>query len=409
MKTVRIKAVLLNLLIVIVVSILGVVASEIGLRFLVPGTSDYYVLFPNMKKVFRPTPTIMPGVQGDAHYVINEHGIRARDFGPDGTEYRILAIGGSTTENLYLDEPETWTYLVQEMLGPTRSGKNVWIGNLGRSGLTARSHVVEVKHLTKQYPGIDAIMILAGANDLTLALAKGENYIAPPPITEPEAEQEEIRKAFLMAPDKLHNPGTNYLLADDAPWYKSTALYQLVKRAKQGMTARVADSDGLIQDDHGQTYVGWRQHRKEASKILVNSPDLNAALEEYRRNLHAIVDLSERYATRLIFMTQPALWKANLTDAEKDLLWMGGTGKFQTEPGQAYYSVALLAEIMDKFNDALLHVCQSRTVECIDLASSIPRNATMFYDDLHFTEAGSRMVAEEIVNYLRPKPPWGEH
>jgi len=36
----------------------------------------------------------------------------------------------------------------------------------------------------------------------------------------------------------------------------------------------------------------------------------------------------------------------------------------------------------------------------------IARDTAMFYDDVHFTEAGSRAVADEITRFLRLRPPF---
>jgi len=55
------------------------------------------------------------------------------------------------------------------------------------------------------------------------------------------------------------------------------------------------------------------------------------------------------------------------------------------------------------FNDVLLEVCSKRSLRCLDLALAVPRSATPFYDDVHFTEAGSRIVADAFVDFLLKK------
>jgi hypothetical protein len=54
----------------------------------------------------------------------------------------------------------------------------------------------------------------------------------------------------------------------------------------------------------------------------------------------------------------------------------------------------------------MMKVCPQTNTECLDLASLIPKNDSVFYDDVHFIEVGARLVAEDIVTYLLSKPPF---
>src|SRR5215212_4764730 len=136
----------------------SLILGELALRLSSPGR--YYVWEPGTRQIFRPMPAIMPGVEGESRFYINEHGLRGDAFSPD-QDYRILAVGGSTTECLYLDEAEAWPHLLQELLN-AKPGPRAWVGNVGKSGQMTRNHVVQVEKLTRQYPGIDAVLLLAG-------------------------------------------------------------------------------------------------------------------------------------------------------------------------------------------------------------------------------------------------------
>lgn len=153
---------ILGLTLTLVSLALALVLGELALRLASPGR--YYVWEPGIRKIFRPMPSIMPGIQGESRFFINEHGLRGDPFSPD-QGYRILAVGGSTTECLYLDQTEAWPRLLQERLN-AGSGRRVWVGNVGKSGQMTRNHLVQVETLTRQYPRIDAVLLLAGVNDL---------------------------------------------------------------------------------------------------------------------------------------------------------------------------------------------------------------------------------------------------
>jgi hypothetical protein len=65
-----------------------------------------------------------------------------------------------------------------------------------------------------------------------------------------------------------------------------------------------------------------------------------------------------------------------------------------------FYSVEALAEGMAAYNGRLLEICRQRQVECIDLATLLPKDTTVFYDDAHFNESGAKQVARIVADYL---------
>src|SRR3989338_9862614 len=75
----------------------------------------YYVWPPRMHITFTPIERIHPGILGKSDFIINSFGIRGDEFSQN-QDYRILAIGGSTTISEYLDQKETWAYLLQQAL-----------------------------------------------------------------------------------------------------------------------------------------------------------------------------------------------------------------------------------------------------------------------------------------------------
>lgn len=332
----------------------------------------YCVWPPNLRKVFHPDPQVMPGVSGESRFVVSSAGIRGDEIAPD-QRYRMLALGGSTTECLYLDQSEAWPQLLQQSLGPS-----VWVGNVGKSGRSTRHHVVQVKHLLPQYPRIDAIIVLAGVNDFLKRLEADRNYRTDPP------ESNVVRWAFDVSP--LRGAG------------ERSAVSRLIDGARTTLGFRQA---GLFQDDEGQIYLRWRGNRKSASALLDELPDLDAALDEYARNLARIVDLARAREARVIFLTQPAMWRKDLSPAGRDLLWMGGIGNYRYGEAKAYYSVDALAAGLARYNRRLLEVCAERDVECIDLTAEVT-DPSLFYDDVHFNEEGARRVAAAILARIGP-------
>ena len=373
--------------------------AELALRFLVKPPDTYSMLTPGIR-VFDPDPRYISGVAGPAHYEVNAAGYRGAPFGKDASEYRILLVGGSTTECTLLDIPEHWGTIVEKNLKQTRDGRTTWVGNVGRSGLTARDHAVSVKYLLRQYPRIDLVVVLVGVNDLTAALRQGNEYKSPLPITNPDAERRQIRNAFAISPEGFRKPIIDGAAAIETSWIRETRLYDLARRAKTGRDARE------VVNALGGSNVGvWRSHRQSASRIVDELPALDAPLAEYRSNLNAVVRAAREKGADVVFLTQPSLWRPDLTPAEQRLLWLGGIGPFQEVPGQQYYSVAALSNAMARYNQVTLEVCRAQGLKCLDLAAGLPADTTMLYDDVHFTEAGAALIGELVTKHLRNTRP----
>jgi lysophospholipase L1-like esterase len=354
----------------------GVLLGEVLLRNL--ASSSWFVWPPNLRHEFRPSPEIMPGVSGLSRFEINEHGLRGDGLSED-QDVRLLALGGSTTECLFLDGPESWPRLLQDHLSAARQGPKIWVGNAGKSGLNTWHHRVHAEKLLAQYPRIDAVLVLAGVNDLSQRLALDRAYAPPPP-------DKVLDEAFEQKPLRFM----------DGPFYKRTALWQGLKKIDRRLR-----TEGTAQDATGRVYVTWRRHRQDAKAVREELPDLGPALAEYEDNLRAIAETAARHEARVVFLTQPALWREDLPEDLQRLLWMGGVGQFQKEAGHEYYSAGALASAMAAYNRTLLEVCREIPgALCVDLAASLPRDTAAFYDDVHFNEAGSRRVARVVADHL---------
>ncbi len=372
----------------------AILLCEVVLRLAVPSltTKGYCLWPPHLKTVLKPENDLMPGVFGEADFVINSDGIRGDELEPSYT-YRILALGGSTTECFYLDQGKTWPYLLQTTLNENTQNHKVWVGNAGKSGTTTRHHIMAMQYLRLKQMKINAIILLVGINDLSIRLSQDEHY-DPNFLAKPEVRDRLLAEAF---------PG-KYLVRTDLHFYKRTAVWQLLRQAREAVFRGDVKN---VQDASGKIYITWREHRKSAAEIRDQLPDLSSALEEYARNINTIIDLAQENSVRLVCLTQPTMWRPDLPESLNTLLWMGGIGDFQGVSGRPYYSARALESGMDAYNNALLGICQERRIECFDLASMLRKDTTVFYDDAHFNDSGARQVAGILSEYMLKRDLFG--
>jgi hypothetical protein len=99
-----------------------------------------------------------------------------------------------------------------------------------------------------------------------------------------------------------------------------------------------------------------------------------------------------------VFLSQPTLWRGDLTPQETASLWLGWVGSPDRPRG--YASPAALDRAMQTFNDVLLQTARSEGTEAFDLAAAVPKSSQVFFDDSHYTAHGAEMVADAVVRYL---------
>jgi len=382
---------LFNVLLLCFSIVIILLVSEAVLRFAFP--AGYYIYPPHLKHIFIPYQNVMPGISGESVFITNSLGLRGDELNAAHT-YRILTIGGSTTICDFLDQSETWPFLLEKTLNENTLNNNVWVGNAGKGGMTTRSHIVAMKYLPLKEMKIDAVILLIGINDLNKRLSRDNRY-DPNWLSKPTAEKILLNNTF-------SNP-----IHPDMPFFKKTALWQLLIRGKKTLFENADKGNAL--DKAGEIYITWREHRQKATEIRNELPDLSSALGEYAANINKIIDIAEEKSVRLIFMTQPTLWNPELPKHLADLLWLGGIGDFQKESGKPYYSVEALQKGMEAYNNVLLQICHQRALECINLSSILEKDTSVFYDDVHFNESGARKVSNVVAKYMMNHDPFKRH
>jgi len=351
--------------------------------------NKYFVHLPKLHKIYRPMLGIVSGAAHMIRFRTNSEGIRGDEFSPD-QQYRVLAIGGSSTECQFLDQGKTWPAMLQKKLNRQNSLK-IWVGNIGKSGLCSREFYMHMKHLLPQYPKIDTIIVLTSINNFVRPLIEADGY--DPCFMEHYDywENRLIRGAFAKTPyfrKKFRfRPG----------YYDETAIGFLVKQFHDRYVQKT------LYKDKKEGLLTLRHDRLHAVEIIDTLPDLTPGIQEYMHNLHVMIDLAAERSVRIVFITQPTLWKKGMTEREKGLLWCGWAG---SRKDRRYYAAEALADGMERYNGKLKKVCQARKIECIDLAALMPKDASVFYDDCHFTEYGAQLAADIIYRHLARREPF---
>ncbi|MCA9435603.1 MAG: SGNH/GDSL hydrolase family protein [Candidatus Omnitrophica bacterium] len=369
--------------------------AEVTLRLAFPLPSGNFIHRPNLVRTFRPSPGVMPGVEGESEFRVNSLGIRGSEI-PKGKTHRILAIGGSTTECLYLDQTEAWPALLEERLNASVSTPEVWIGNAGKTGVSTREHRLQIPILLDDIKRIDRVILLAGVNDLLLRLAVDDRY-DPDFVVKPGSREFLMSRAFDMV-----RPATD---VHRVPFFPrrfiglSLQLFGSLLGYQEKETPM-----HLVEDEAGRLYIERRRFRKNRMGTRDTLPDLSTGLREFGKNLTDCIQAAKDRKVDIVLVSQPVLWSDTLTPDQEDLLWTGGVGSISGE-NLEYYSTSALAAGMQKYNDRMKELATKESIPFYDLAEHLPKDTTVFYDDCHFNEQGAERVADQLTEFLLAELP----
>lgn len=317
--------------------------------------APFHLRRPGQVTVFHPDLRWLPGVSGDGRLATNALGIRGDPLPERAAAWRLLCVGGSTTECLYLDDGETWPRLLQDHLA-ARWKRPVWVGNVGISGYATTEHLPfleQFEHLEQ----MDQVLVMAGFNDLVLTALGGRR-----PILAPRVEPRWSR-------------------------WDATVLLKRVQESFRGVP---------FQDPAGQWIEERRKLRRPAPRVP-DLPDLGPECDAFEARLEAIVALCRTRGVQVALATQAVLWRADLEPAGEELLWCGWT-----RDRRSYYTAGALRGAMERFNQRVAAVAARNGLPLVDVAA-LPSETSLFYDDCHFTEEGARRVAEIVARAL-PAP-----
>ncbi len=339
-------------------------------------SNRYLISRPYGQTTFKPDTTILHGVSSVAHLSINSVGLRGDEtFGQAG--FHIVTLGASTTECLYQDQEKTWPALLQSSMNAAMPVRKTWVGNAGTSGRRSAHHLLQLRQLCRDLPWMDMIIVLMGVNDLQYRLSLDSGFVE-------KSESTLLHESFSLLP---RDTAVSFI--------RRSEIFRLLSSAK-----RVIVPSETRQTPTGEQYSLWRENRRHARLLIDSLPDISDGLRDYESNIIQIIGIARENKKKLLFLTQPTIWKESMNDFEKSIVWFGWVGKNQTENSGKYYSVLALRRGISAYNETLARVCRAYKVDCLDLAALLHGDTSLFYDDCHFNDYGAMLVAKELSRYI---------
>lgn len=161
-----------------------------------------------------------------------------------------------------------------------------------------------------------------------------------------------------------------------------------------GPLSRVIKRQSVMRNIREMMYLIWYYKPRE----IINT-DKYPGLVSSERNLRTLIDLARIDGTIIILMTQPFLYKDDMTAEEKAVSKMLNFSLVNLEK-QWNFSTAKRG--MEKYNDLMRRLAQDEEgVYLVDLESAIPKSLDYFHDDVHYRDKTYIVIAEYIAERIK--------
>ncbi|MBX3414081.1 MAG: redoxin domain-containing protein [Pirellulales bacterium] len=291
------------------------------------------------------------------HASYNSLGVRAAEMPPRDSSRRILTLGGSSTECLYLENEQTWPQLLERQLNGSESG-DYWVGNVGKSDCTTADDLAFLEKSVLA-ASVDTVLLMVGMDDLWHTLTER-------PIESPQP------------PDWYRSP--TVALFEESPSTEDSAESSEAERAR---------------DD----YFWARRRDSTFPPPPATKPDFVAAVEAFRQRVEKIAAWGKSHGVQVVFVTQPVLWDKDISQAARKHLTLAQVNPVGKE--WTFLTADNLRPLIDRYNDVLRAVSQETGTKCIDLAAEMTGHEFFFEDDFHFNAEGcqraARLLAEQLL------------
>jgi hypothetical protein len=289
----------------------------------------------NITKVWNPT-----------HYESNHVAMYKKDeFGFRGnykniSNVKIITVGGSTTDERWIDENLTWSHLLQKKLENTYA--NIKVANAGTMGQSTIGHLKNFEIWFNQIPNLkpEYFIYYIGINDSILLLKALDKY----------KDKRNYNEADTLVSKKLFERQVRYL-KNNSVFYK---LFKLI--------------DGyFLAKKYGVThFTGTWKNKKKIKPIEVNKEDkiVLQFLIEYQKRLKKINERTKKYKSKTIFITQ---------NVHKD---------------------HFLSNALNIINITTKNFCINNEIICLPLDEKVNFDFEKnFYDGIHTRPSGNKKIA----------------
>ena len=297
---------------------------------------------------------LYPSDTDSVDYKRNEFGLR--DDCRDPSDIAILTIGGSTTDQRYVDFKHTYQKTLQNRL-QSNLGKNGCVTNAGVDGHSTWGHIFSFKHWFPLIPNLspDYVLLYIGINDTN--------------ILRPEA------------PIDGFDLNTNNSIKSWLKQFRTVQylrpIFNIISKSSKGNNAPY----------NGHFPKKYTENDYTVSTLNESTPTLTAVkLEHFRRNLSTMLNYIREMDATAICISQP----------HRTVSTIGGKLRGIENTFGAEFSGLDVDYVLQSINHVLEMSCGENYLNLYDEVFQ----SEHFYDGVHTTNIGSEYIGNLIADFF---------
>lgn len=293
-------------------------------------------------------------------YSRDKFGLRGSSSFNQPDKMDILTIGGSTTDQRYINDGNTWQDIIEKRF--KNDGKNMVISNAGVDGQSTFGHIKSFQIWFPKIPTLKPryIIFYIGINDF-YRIADNSSYDI---LEESKFKENIINNSILVS------------------FYRTIRNWQ--KSNLHGVGHQKISFSEYTYNNHGV-----------ASRELYDFYDKN--IIAFKKRISLLVEFSKTFGAEPIFVTQPSM-KYKL-DSIGNIRGVSDTSYIEKMPfnGADYY------HLLNKLNNAMYNLCKDNNYTYIDLTNAPIWEEKDFYDFFHNTPSGAKKIGDFIYEKIKNK------
>jgi len=302
---------------------------------------------------------------------INRLGFRGPEISltKEKERVRIVCLGTSETFGLYEGPGEDWVSQLLKILGENR---RLEVVNASVVGLPLKKYR---RYIEKYVLRLDPDVVILYINPFDYGVGT-ENF------AKRQRGQGEVAKS--------NKGGWKNGLAD------IFSRVRILAKIKQAVK-RIMPENILKWYQHRdlRKQIGVLEHnRLNGAKALDVIPPEN--LRSFRRDLEELIRFLLDQNIKIILSSYPVLISPENLDRYPEIF---------LDHRRFYIELSLqgIIDASQKFNEAIKAVAGEHKIDLVDNNAMIPKNTQYFADNVHYTDAGARLVALNVADYIRKR------
>ncbi|MFC3415184.1 SGNH/GDSL hydrolase family protein [Algoriphagus hitonicola] len=323
---------------------------------------------PNLKLEFE-VDRFLSDMDEKVHFSTNNYGFRGDSISPikSEDEFRIFLFGGSTMENMFIDDSRSIEKVLQLRLND-KYGKTVKVFNAAKSGDASPDHLAMLVHRVIHLEP-DLIVFYAGFNDLTRVISGYD---------------------FLHLQKNEKSSSASWTLGLKL-FLSNFQVYRRIHNVVQNIQNPNILEDIHLINNYKEKIEFVQKHRIEVKL------DKGFSYESYQNNLKSFIGTCQSNGVEVVILTQASSWGAPEKFKEiREFHWMNFIDGKRIKDEE-------LAIELDKINEINKKVALENDIGLLDIEKKIPKSLDYFYDDCHFNKKGVEVFSNYLYNFVLEK------